>query len=452
MNKNTSPHILLCDDQEDVLHALTLLLKAEGFTTTAVTSPAQALQQLRETPCDAALIDMNYTRDTTSGHEGLDLLAQLLAIEPGLPVVVMTAWGSIPLAVNALQRGARDFIEKPWENQRLLSVLRAQLALRQALRQNQRLQAENQLLRQATDHFLANAPSMQRIEQLIDRVAPTDVNVLITGENGTGKSLAARALHARSPRAARALITVNAGSLPAGLFESELFGHIKGAFTDAREERIGRFELADGGTLFLDEIGNVPLPQQAVLLRVLESGEFERVGASRTQRVDARIIAATNAPLDAAVAEGRFRQDLLYRLNTVHLHLPPLRERREDILPLAQHFLRRHCARHARPAIIFSPAAVAALERHAWPGNIRELDHAIQRAILFASGDTIGPADLALASTAASAPLEELPLEDVERLLIQKALARYGGNVTQAAQYLGISRSAMYRRIAKHTL
>ena len=446
--------ILLCDDQLDILKALKLVLKGEGWTAEPASGPREALALAGKAEFDAALIDMNYTRDTTSGQEGLELLSALLEAQPGLPVVVMTAWGSIGLAVEAMRRGARDFIEKPWENHRLVSVLRNQLALGRAQRATQRLEEENRLLRGAAgEQLIAVSPAMQRVAEMIARMGDADVNVLVTGENGAGKGMVARALHAASGRAGKPLITVNLGGLAAGVFESELFGHVRGAFTGANEERIGRFELADGGTLFLDEIGNITPPMQAALLRVLETGEMERVGSSRTRKVDVRIISATNAPLQDAIAQGAFRRDLFYRLNTVELAVPPLRERREDILPLAEHFLARHARHYGRGAAGISAGARAALLAHDWPGNVRELDHAIERAVLFARGDSIAAGDLLIAAGGGgAATLDDLSLEDVERVLIQKALAKHGGNVSQAAQALGLSRSALYRRLEKYAL
>jgi DNA-binding NtrC family response regulator len=397
-------------------------------------------------------MDLNYARDTTSGQEGLDLLSRLQALDSALPVVVMTAWGSVDLAVEAMRRGARDFIQKPWDNARLLSIARTQIELSRALRRGQRLEAENELLRQSGRHnLIAASRAMQAVMQVVERVAPSDANVLITGENGTGKGMVARAIHAASRRAAKSMVTVNTGGLSEGLFESELFGHVKGAYTDAKSDRVGRFELAEGGTLFLDEIANVPLSQQTKLLRVLETGEFERVGSSKTHRVDVRIISATNADLDKEVAAGRFRQDLLFRLNTIQIHLPPLRERREDIPPLAMHFLRQHARRHRKGLDDFEPAALQALWDHPWRGNIRELNHAIERAVLMADGRTIKMSDLGLQPIPAEArPLEAMSLEEVECFLVKKALSRFGGNVSKAAEALGLSRSAFYRRMEKH--
>src|SRR6476661_1988997 len=452
--ENGKPNILVADDQPDVLEALRLLLKGNGFDVDTTTSPSAALAALERRDYDAMLLDMNYTRDTTSGKEGLDVLTTLQTLEPHMPVVVMTAWGSIDNAVEAMRRGARDYIEKPWDNARLVSILATQVELGRALRRAQRLETENRLLRR--DHLpqmIAESPKMKPILQLMERVGPSDANVLITGEHGTGKELVAQWLHASSPRSARSFIAVNMGGLSEGLFESELFGHVKGSFTDAKTDRVGRFELADQGTLFLDEIGNVPLALQAKLLRVLQTGDVERVGSSKARHVDVRVISATNARLNDEMAAGRFREDLLFRINTIELHLPPLRERREDVPPLAMHFLRRHAARYRKHLTAFDPGAMQVLLEHAWPGNIRELDHAIERAVLLAQGEQIRAVDLALKGAGTAAPrLEELTLEEVERLLIQKALSRYDGNVSRAAQALGLSRSALYRRIAAYEL
>jgi DNA-binding NtrC family response regulator len=403
---------------------------------------------------DCLLIDLNYTRDTTSGQEGLDVLARLRGLESTLPVVVMTAWASIDLAVEAMRRGARDFIQKPWENTRLLTILRTQVELSRALRQGQRLEAENRLLRDSQrPKLIAESAAMSPVLALISRVGPSDANVLITGEHGTGKEVVLHALHALSPRASKPMVTVNIGGLSEGVFESELFGHVKGAFTDARTDRVGRFDLADGGSLFLDEIGNIPLSLQAKLLRVIETGEFERVGSSRTRKVDVRIISATNADLREQVAAGCFREDLFFRLNTVEIRLPALRDRENDIRLLALHFLAEHSSRYRKTVEGFTEAAMDLLFEYRWPGNVRELNHAVERAVLMAQGSHIQPADLNLSAPGRSEQrFEDLSLEEVERLLVQKALGRFHGNVSQAAQALGLSRSALYRRMERYGL
>jgi DNA-binding NtrC family response regulator len=446
--------VLIADDQADVLEALRLLLKGEGFQIESATSPAGILAALEGREFDVVLMDLNYTRDTTSGQEGLDLLARIQAIDNAAPVVVMTAWGSVDLAVETMRRGARDFIQKPWDNARLMTIVRTQVELSTALRRGQRLEAENRLLRhEGRPALIAEAPSMQPVLQLISRVGPSDANVLITGEPGTGKEVVARTLHAVSVRSNRPMVTVNAGGLAEGVFESELFGHVKGAFTDAKADRVGRFELAEGGTLFLDEIANVPLNLQAKLLRVLEIGEMERVGSSKTHRVDARVISATNAVLADEVAAGRFRQDLLFRLNTIEIHLPPLRERREDIPVLAAHFLAMHARRYRKSLQDFEPAAMQALLDNPWQGNVRELTHVVERAVLLAQDHLVRVGDLALrAGSQTAMRLEDMSLEDVEAFLIKKALARYNGNVSHAANALGLSRSALYRRLQRYGL
>ena len=443
--------ILIVDDQPDILEALRFLLKRSGYKIESAESPRQALQMMENRDYDLAIIDLNYTRDTTSGQEGLELLAKIQVLDYMLPVIVMTAWGSVDLAVEAMRRGARDFVQKPWENERLSTIVRTQLELSQALRRGHRLELENQLLR--GDHLptmIAQSPAMQPVLELISRVGPSDANILITGEPGTGKEVVARTLHAISGRSGKPMVTVNAGGLAEGVFESELFGHVKGAFTDAKTDRVGRFELADTGTLFLDEIANVPMNLQTKLLRVLEMGEMERVGSSKTKKVDVRVISATNAHLGMEVENGRFRQDLLFRLNTIEIHLPPLRERREDIGPLATHFLGVHARRYRKHITGFDHNSSQAIHDHPWQGNVRELNHVVERAVLMATDTTIKVSDLALRPNASGSPrLEDMSLEDVEEFLIKKALARFGGNVSHAAGALGLSRSALYRRLQR---
>ena len=450
----TAARILVADDQRDIIEALRLLLKPEGYQIEAVSSPPAVLAAIQSKQFDVVLIDLNYARDTTSGQEGLDLLAQIGAIDSTLPVIVMTAWGSVEVAVEAMRRGARDFVQKPWDNARLLAIIATQAELSRALRQTQWLEAENRVLRMDTQvKLIAESAAMKPVLQIIAQIGPSNANVLITGEHGTGKEVIANTLHAMSPRSRKSMITVNTGAIPEGIFESELFGHVKGAFTDAKTDRVGRFELADNGTLFLDEIANVPLGQQAKLLRVLETGEMERGGSSITRRVDVRVISATNANLEVEVGEGRFREDLLFRLNTIEIHLPALRDRREDIPLLAMHFLRAYTQRYRKMVRGFETAALQALLSHPWPGNVRELDHAIERAVLMATGDQIRVGDLALRAPRESThSLDQMSLEDVEAFLIKKALSRFGGNISQAAEALGLSRSALYRRLEKYGL
>jgi DNA-binding NtrC family response regulator len=420
----------------------------------AVRSPQLVLEALGQSEYDVLLIDLNYTRDTTSGQEGLDLLARIQEIDGRMPVIVMTAWGNIDLAVESIKRGARDFIQKPWENERLISLIRVHAELHQALRRARQLEMENRLLRaDGMPEFVAGAPSMQPVLELIAQVGPSDANVLITGEHGTGKEIVAKLLHAASPRSRMSLVAVNAGGLPEGTFESEIFGHVKGAFTDARTDRIGRFELANNGTLFLDEIANVPPRQQAKLLRVLETGELERVGSSQTRRVDVRVLSATNAKLHDEVASGNFREDLLFRLNTVEINLPALRDRREDIPLLAAHFLGKARARYRKQVTGFSPAAMQQMMQYPWPGNVRELEHTVERAVLLCRGEEIEPSNLAISSSRSPMQsFENMSIDEVEALLIRKVLRRCDGNISQAAEALGLSRAALYRRIEKYGL
>ncbi len=445
--------VLIADDQRDVLEALRILLKSEGHQTDAVTSLAGVFNSLEKRDYSLLMMDLNYTRDTTSGQEGLEVIPKIQQIDGTLPIVVMTAWATIDLAVEAMKRGARDFVTKPWDNERLLTIVRTQIELAGALRRGQKLEAENQLLRGTAPNLIAESSTMRPVIEMISQVAPSDANVLVTGENGTGKGLVAQALHSLSPRAAKSMITVNMGGLSETLFESELFGHVKGAFTDAKSDRAGRFELADGSTLFMDEIANIPLNQQAKLLRVIETGEFERVGSSRTLHANVRIISATNANLNDEVAAGRFRRDLLFRLNTIEIPLPPLRDRRDDIMPLAGHFLRQHVQRYRKQIAGFDETARERLMQHSFPGNVRELDHVIERAVLMTRSPQIKAADLGLATGRDdSRSLEEMSLEEVEAFLIKKALARNDGNARKAAEALGLSRSAFYRRLQQYGL
>jgi DNA-binding NtrC family response regulator len=449
-----APHrILIADDQPDVLEALRLLLKAEGYLIDTAKSPGSVMKAVEQRDYALAIIDLNYARDTTSGQEGLELLSKLQAADPTLPIVVMTAWASVEVAVEAMRRGAKDFVTKPWENPRLITIVKTQIELASAVRAYQRLEQENQILRgKGGPNLIANSAAMRPVLEVISRVGPSDANILITGENGTGKGVVAQALHAVSVRAAKPFISVNMGGLPEGVFESELFGHVRGAFTDAKADRAGRFELADGGTLFMDEIGNIPMSQQAKILRTLETGEFERVGSSRTYRVNVRLISATNSDLPAEVASGKFRQDLLFRLNTIHIHLPPLRERREDIALLAQHFLKAHVERYRKQITGFDDDAIEAMRDYAWPGNVRELDHSVERGVLMAQGKVVRAPDLGLKAGQAAPRLEDMSLEEVEAFLIKKTLARCDGNARKAAEQLGLSRSAFYRRLERYGL
>jgi DNA-binding NtrC family response regulator len=436
--------VLVGDDQPDILRGLRLLFRAEGIDGVFVSSPAAVLTAVQQEELDVALLDLNYTRDTTSGVEGLDLLARVRREQPDLPVVVMTAWASVPTAVEAMRRGACDYVEKPWNNDDLLARLK---------RHAQNAAATRRPLPSSVDHpdlppLFASSPAMTPVMRIMDRVAPSDAAVLVTGEHGAGKDVIARWIHARSRRSARPFVPVNVGALAAGVFESELFGHVRGAFTGAVAERAGCFELADGGTLFLDEIGTLSLDHQAKLLRVLQSGEFSPVGSTKTKQADVRVVSATNATLTEEVTAGRFREDLLYRLNTVEVAVPPLRSRPEDIVALARHFLERMAQRYGRKDLSFSDAALERLSSHSWPGNIRELAHAVERGALMAPTGRIEPEDLALSGAPSAArALESMTLEEAERYLVERALLRAGGNAVEAARALGLSRSAFYRRL-----
>lgn len=450
-----SYRVLVADDQPAVLDALKMLLRAEGFEVELARSPQVVLQSLGMREYDLLLIDLNYARDTTSGREGIELLDKIREMDHQVPIIVMSAWGTIDLAVETVRRGARDFIQKPWDDERLVNTIRTHAELYRAIRKGQRLEAENRLFRhQGRATFIVEAPSMQSVVEAIAQVGPSDANVLITGEHGTGKEVVAQMLQLASLRQDKPFIAVNTGGLPEGTFESELFGHVKGAFTDARSDRVGRFELADGGTLFLDEIANVPLRQQTKLLRVLETGELERVGSSRTYKVNVRVLSATNADLHAECAAGNFREDLLFRLNTVEIHIPPLRERREDVPPLASHFLSKYTSRYRKQLQGFSPEAMTKLLEYSWPGNVRELDHTIERAVIMCRDERVQAANLGLQSSgrARAINLDDMSVEEVESLLVSKALARCNGNISQAAEVLGLSRGSFYRRMEKYGL
>ncbi|MGZ6097110.1 MAG: sigma-54-dependent transcriptional regulator [Myxococcaceae bacterium] len=446
------PRILVADDQPDVVEALRLLLKANGFAVVPTSSPAGVLGAVETEDVDVVLMDLNYTRDTTSGREGLELLGRLQQLDPQLPVVVMSAWGSVEGAVDAIRGGARDYVTKPWDNTRLVTTLRSQVELGDALRRTRRLSAENERLQTRVPGMVAESRAMKAVLELVDRIAPSDANVLISGEHGTGKEVVARRIHAMSHRAGKPFVPVNAGALSEGVFESELFGHVKGAFTDAKADRTGCFELGDQGTLFMDEVANMPLGQQAKLLRVLQTGEFHPVGSSRVRRADTRVLAATNADLHAAVKSGAFREDLLDRLNTVEVVLPPLRDRREDIPALASAFLAAQAARYRKPVQRFGVAALKVLLEYPWPGNVRELEHCVERAVLMARGAELTPEDLVLRPRDGGARVEDMTLEDAERYLIQRALGRSDGSVSDAAKLLGLSRSALYRRLQQYGL
>ncbi len=446
------PRVLFADDDADVVEALRMLLGNAGFEAEGVRSPEATLEAVERFDPDCVLIDLNYARDTTSGREGLDLLSSLRRLDPRLPVMVMTAWGNVEGAVEAMRRGARDYVQKPWDNERLVRTVTTQVELGLAQRRSQRLARANRHLNSAAlKDFVAESSAMRSVVELMDRVGPSDANVLISGDHGTGKEVVAHYLHEASGRAGEPFVAVNAGGLAEGVFESEMLGHVKGAFTDASKDRPGCFEVAEGGTLFLDEIANVPYRQQAVLLRVLETRVVQRVGSPKTRRVNVRILSATNTDIGVAVAEGTLREDLLYRLNTVEINLPPLRDRQEDIPILATRFLARESIRYDKPFEGFSDDALAALLAHPWPGNVRELIHAVERAVLVSNGTRIASDDLGLRpSNVAPRPFDSLTLAEAERTLVEKALNRHGGNVSHAARDLGVSRAALYRKLERH--
>jgi DNA-binding NtrC family response regulator len=455
MAETTPIRILIADDQQDIIDALRLLLLDEGYDVSPARSPGEALERLEASDFDLAILDLNYTRDTTSGQEGFDLMERIRSLDPSLPVLVMTGFSSVAGAVEAMRRGARDYIEKPWDDDKVLAAVRTQIELRRAVRRNQRLQEANaRLQRGATPAFVGDAPGIIEVRQTIERIAPSDASVLITGEHGTGKEVVAAWLHALSDRRGKALVTMNAGGLAEGIAESELFGHVKGAFTDARVDRIGCFEMADEGTLFLDEIASMPMRLQAKLLRVLQTGEMARVGSSRVRYVNVRVLSATNADLQAEIAAGRFREDLLYRLNTVVMHLPPLRDRRSDIEALARHFLAIYASRYRKPITGIDADATAVMQAHAWPGNVRELAHSVERAVLMADLATTAIAARHLSlrprTGGESSAVAELSLEEAERVFIERVLARHNGDVRLASEQLGMSRSALYRRLQQY--
>ena len=446
--------ILIIEDKADVRMAATIALGNHGFHTVEAETPAVATELLEQQGFALVLLDMNFSDDTTSGKEGLDFLAKMRRRQLTTPVIVMTAWASVDLAVQAMQFGACDFIEKPWNNTRLINVVKQQIEKTQLEESNARLDAASKLLPEQP--VLAHSDVMQRLLNQAKRAALSDVSILITGENGTGKSMLAQFIHQHSNRADNILVSVNMGAIPESLFESELFGHKKGAFTDAKEDRLGRFDIANGGTLFLDEVGTIPIALQSKLLRVLESQTFEMIGSSQTKATDVRVISATNTDLQQAIDSGEFRQDLLFRLNTIELCIPPLRERTEDIEPLAKQFLKQLGNKYHRAQMYLSESAIKALKAYSWPGNVRELSHCIERAMILSDSDEITPEQLNLAPQSTSAKQEqELPLmtlDEAERRLLVNAIKSFDGNVIAAGEFLGLTKSTIYRRLEKHDI
>lgn len=452
--------ILIVDDNEDLLKAARMHLKRHFAQVDIEKNPEAIPGLMDQEDYDVILLDMNFTKDVSSGSEGYYWLERILSIDPSAVVVLITAYGDIQMAVRAIKAGATDFVLKPWENEKLLATLYSAMRLRESRDEIENLRIKNQEINQAQNEryseIVGHSPAMQKIFATIDRVAKTDANVLILGENGTGKELIARAIHRNSSRKNETFVGVDLGSITETLFESELFGHRKGAFTDAKEDRPGRFELAHKGTLFLDEIGNLSMPLQAKLLTVLQNRKVSRVGSNKETPVDIRLICATNLPLYDMVKENRFRQDLLYRINTIEIEVPPLRERFEDIPLLANHFLKHYAEKYGKAVNRISEAAVTRMHKHPWPGNIRELQHAIERAVILSNASVLQPEDFnftpATSRDDGQVNLEQFNLEEVEKLLIRKVLKKYNGNITQAASELGLTRSSLYRRLEKYGL
>lgn len=438
--------ILVVDDDPDVLKAARLLLRQHFDRVETTEDPAEIESLMRKSPIEVFLVDMNFAIGRNTGAEGLHWLGRILALDPDAVVVLMTAFGDLNVAVKAMREGAADFVLKPWQNDKLVATLSVAAKLRQT-----RTRVNALSVMPPADDMIAGSTKMREVMNVVSRVAPTDANVLIRGENGTGKELIARALHRQSARAANVFVTVDLGAIPENLFESELFGHMKGAFTDATSDRAGRFQAADGGSLFLDEIGNLPAPLQTKLLRALESREVIPLGSDQPVSIDVRLISATNQPVDRLVAEGRFREDLLYRINTIEIELPPLRERLDDLPDLIEHFISLYARKYGLPAKAVTPNALTALRSHPWPGNVRELSHAVERALILSDGDELDAADFRLMKGDAGRE-STLNLDENERRMVSLALERAGGNISHAAAALGITRSALYRRIEKHGL
>jgi len=458
-------HILIADDDVSILASLRLFLKMEGFKVTTASNPAEVEYFIKSQDIALALIDLNYKLDTTSGEEGLTLTQKLMSLDPDLAIICMTGWATVEIAVEVMKSGAGDFVQKPWENERLLAIINAQLAIREQKLKNLRLNEENKTLKQQIaaidgNDLVAHSPAMKNLLTTIEQVAKTDINILITGENGTGKSLLASYIHSISERKSDSFVSVNMGAITETLFESEMFGHVKGAYTDAKENRIGRVELAQNGTLFLDEIANIPLTQQAKLLRLLEEHQFEKVGSSKTQQADIRLVSATNANLEVMVTDKSFRQDLLYRLNTFVIEIPSLKARAEDILPMAESFIAKSANRYKKPAPILSDCAKQQLMSYEWPGNVRELSHTIERATLLAQDEILSEhlmlkssnvisESKVLVEEPSSNSFDDMSMDDIEKSVIETRLQQNKGNALDAAKSLKMSRSAFYRRLDK---
>ena len=449
--------ILMIDDDEDVLLAAKMLLKKQNHHVIIEKNPKKIPFLLNNDTYDVILLDMNFSKDITSGKEGFFWLDEIIKHDPTSVVILITAFGDVEMAVRALKQGATDFILKPWQNEKLIATIATAIKLKQSYNEVDKLKKAKEMLEEQISkpfaEIIGKSQAIQEVFNLTDKVAKTEANVLILGENGTGKELIARAIHQRSPRKNNSFVSVDMGAITETLFESELFGHKKGAFTDAREDRPGRFELANRGTLFLDEIGNLSLALQGKLLSVLQSRIVTRVGSNQAQPIDIRLICATNMPLHKMVQEGTFRQDLLYRINTVEVRVPPLCERVEDIPLLAQHYLSHYAKKYHKLVKLITPEAMDRLKRYAWPGNIRELQHAIERAVIMTDSDTLQESDFLLSrSITAGAVSNTLNLDEVERTAIAKALQLHNGNISKAADELGLTRASLYRRMEKYGL
>lgn len=462
MSDLKSGKLLIVDDNEDLLKAARIFLKRHLSQVDTEKNPEAIPTLLNNENYDVILLDMNFTKDASSGKEGYYWLEKILEIDPAAVVVLITAYGDVQMAVKAIKAGATDFVLKPWENEKLLATLYSAMRLRESRMEIETLKIKqreiNEAINEKYSDIIGRSSAMQKVFRTIDRVAATDANVLILGENGTGKELVARAIHRHSARKNEAFINVDLGSISETLFESELFGHKKGSFTDAKEDRAGRFEIANHGTLFLDEIGNLSLPLQAKLLTAIQNRKVNRVGSNKIVSIDIRLVCATNLQLYEMVKENKFRQDLLYRINTIEIELPPLRDRIEDIPLLAAHFLKLYADKYKKNITRFSEASMVRLQKHGWPGNIRELQHAIERAVIMSNTVVLQPEDFNFVTgqnvqeAEDSVNLDQFNLEDVEKLLIRKVLKKYNGNITQAASSLGLTRSSLYRRLEKHGL
>lgn len=470
MKSSKTGAILAVDDNTDILTSLRLLLKQHFATIHTEANPEAIPAILKQTRYDVILLDMNFTKDVSSGAEGFEWLRRIHELDPNVAVIMLTAYGDVSTAIRAIKDGATDFVLKPWQNEKLVATINSAISLSSSRREVETLRTSERALKSAlssggtnglqNQDFIVVSPAMQHINSLVNKVAATDANVLILGENGTGKEIIARELHRRSLRRNEAFIGVDMGALPETLFESELFGTVKGAFTDAKEDRAGRFEIASGGTLFLDELGNISLPAQSKLLAALQNRTITRLGSSKQIPINIRLICATNMPLYDMVEQKQFRQDLLYRINTVEIHLPPLRERKEDIPILAEYFLRSYCAKYRKPLLRLAPAAVKKLEQYPWRGNIRELQHTLERLVIMTDGDVIEANDITLSGTTSPTALptseglvvENLNLDEVEKTVIRRALLKHNGNVSHAADELGLTRAALYRRMEKYGL